>query len=89
MTPRSMIEEQHCEATPMLLGIPELLLRPLRPAQEQLRVALPGEAHAAVELHGAVRGELERLRRLRLGHATGRFRIGIKGGRATTSVAAW
>ena len=58
--------------------IPEVLREPLRAANEQLRVAFIGEAHTAVELHGTIACEAERIGRLRLRHAAGRLRISIE-----------
>jgi hypothetical protein len=63
----------------MLLRIAELLLRPLRPAQEQLRVALPGEAHAAVELHGPVPANLSVSVACALAMRQAALRIAIQG----------
>ena len=61
--------------TPMMRCIAEGVLQPQRPAQVQLRIALPGEAEATMELDSTVAGKGKRLTRLGLGHAQRDFRI--------------
>ena len=62
----------------MVLGIAVLLLAPLGATNVQLRIALVGETHTAVELHRAVTGVEQGFSGVGLGHAAGDFSILIQ-----------